>query len=699
MAACVAANPDVDDPEAYCATIMRETEDSCAGAASGGHAMAGQRWQGTIAVEGELREVENRDDDGKYVGDGRMIERGALFWDDDPMPLIWDRQDGDHTGPVVGQVERVWRDGDEVMAEGVLHTESDDEDTRTAAMRVAELITPGDDGRPPAVGVSVGLDSTDIEVRVDREALERDEAMIDAMLGDGPPPDQEVSEDGRVIVAKWSTADALEVLTAGRVRHVAVVDTASLSPAKIALAAGIGVDGAAVTVVLMAEAIVAAVAADHRDAFRDPAFGVSDSDDGRLVLQRPERPGETALYGAPLTVTDDGRVYGHAALWGRCHAGFSDRCVTAPRGGDYARFLSGQAVPGVATGPITVGTTHAKLVATMTPQQVMDHYSDSGRAVADVSIGEDRHGVWFAGRLRPGAADDDIAALRGSSLSGDWRMLGGQWRLCGLLAVNNPGFLVQRTTRADALAAAAVITSGPCDCHPYAALAAALGDGQSSAAVMLVPTADDADRLAQDGYETADTLHLTVAFMGPADELGDDVRQAVLDRADTVAGGGPGVLAAQAFAVASFNPEGDEPAEVLLVQDGDGALLDVRAAFSEYASADAHPVWFPHVTIGYDGDGDLRQAMYGLVGDVAFDRLAVAFGDDVTMLDLASGDTTDDDEDMASDDADAGDGDASAGMDADADGVAQLRGRIEALEAREARRLLGEIDTPDPVSA
>jgi hypothetical protein len=32
----------------------------------------------------------------------------------------------------------------------------------------------------------------------------------------------------------------------------------------------------------------------------------------------------------PLTVTDDGRVYGHLALWGTCHTGFDGVCIEPP---------------------------------------------------------------------------------------------------------------------------------------------------------------------------------------------------------------------------------------------------------------------------------------------------------------------------------------------------------------------------------
>jgi hypothetical protein len=253
-------------------------------------------------------------------------------------------------------------------------------------------------------------------------------------------------EDTMTTVATFDDADEVMAVTRGRIRHVAIVDTAAFADARIGL---------------VATAVVAAVGD-----YADPGFGRTGVDDARLVEQQPEGVNETVTWGCPLTVTDDGRIFGHAALWGRCHGGFRDRCVPPPRDGNgYSRFLHGNA-EGVPTGPITVGTTHASL--TLDAQASMDHYAHTGRAVADVAIGDDHLGIWVAGRIRPGTTDADIATLRGSSLSADWRLVNGRYRLIGLLAVNGPGYLVERQ------AVAAAITAGPCDCDPTEARLAAV---------------------------------------------------------------------------------------------------------------------------------------------------------------------------------------------------------------------------------
>lgn len=150
----------------------------------------------------------------------------------------------------------------------------------------------------------------------------------------------------------------------------------------------------------------------------------------------------------PLTVTDDGQVYGHAAVWGTCHVGIQGACVTPPRSFcDYARFLLGgrRTAEGeeVAVGTITLGTGHADL--RLNAAATMRHYEDTGMAVADVTMGEDAWGPWFAGAVRRGVTEPQVEELRAAKISGDWRSDEfGHLELVGLLAVNVPGFPVER---------------------------------------------------------------------------------------------------------------------------------------------------------------------------------------------------------------------------------------------------------------
>jgi hypothetical protein len=133
----------------------------------------------------------------------------------------------------------------------------------------------------------------------------------------------------------------------------------------------------------------------------------------------------------PITVLDDGRLYGHAATWGECHVGHPDVCVTPPHEDGHPYFMTGEVVTDdgsrVSVGQIITGTRHASTSAS--PARAFEHYENTGYAVADVAVGNDQH----------------VRALRASGqLSGDWRRIGGKLRLVGLLVVNVPGFPVPR---------------------------------------------------------------------------------------------------------------------------------------------------------------------------------------------------------------------------------------------------------------
>jgi hypothetical protein len=145
----------------------------------------------------------------------------------------------------------------------------------------------------------------------------------------------------------------------------------------------------------------------------------------------------------PLTVTADGRVYGHVAAWGTCHVGFKDRCVMAPRSNSGYQFFNvgsvltaeGETVP---VGRITAGTGHAAIE--FGAQPAVAHYDNTGWAAAYVHSGEDDKGIWVAGAVSPNATEEQIATLRAASVSGDWRSINGALELVGILAVNSPGF-------------------------------------------------------------------------------------------------------------------------------------------------------------------------------------------------------------------------------------------------------------------
>lgn len=168
---------------------------------------------------------------------------------------------------------------------------------------------------------------------------------------------------------------------------------------------------------------------------------------------------------SPLTITKEGRVFGHVATWGTCHVGFPGSCVTPPSSpSEYAYFLSGvvETTEGdVRVGQITFDTGHADLQANS--RKALAHYDNTGTVGADVMAGEDEHGIWVAGAVRPGVTDEQIRTMRGAKMSGDWRSIGGELEMVAVLAVNTPGFPIPRPAlaasagRQTALVAAGVV--------------------------------------------------------------------------------------------------------------------------------------------------------------------------------------------------------------------------------------------------
>lgn len=147
-----------------------------------------------------------------------------------------------------------------------------------------------------------------------------------------------------------------------------------------------------------------------------------------------------------LVIEQDGRVYGHIACWETKHIGMPG-AIRPPRSkSNYAFFATGaiQTQQGqmVDVGQITLVGGHAPIDVDV-PKAVA-HYDDTQSAVCDVSIGEDRYGIWVAGSLRPDVDDKQVRQLRASAVSGDWRPINGNLELVAVCSVNVPGFPIPR---------------------------------------------------------------------------------------------------------------------------------------------------------------------------------------------------------------------------------------------------------------
>ena len=164
----------------------------------------------------------------------------------------------------------------------------------------------------------------------------------------------------------------------------------------------------------------------------------------------------------PLTIEDDGRVYGHVAAWSTSHIGMGGRGVKPPRSASqYAYFRTGvlRTDEGdVQVGQLTLAGGHASMQASA--EEAIKHYDDTTSAVADVIAGEDQFGIWVAGALRPDLTPSQIRAFRASTPSGDWRPINGRLEMVAVCAVNVPGFPIARAITASGGVPGALVAAG-----------------------------------------------------------------------------------------------------------------------------------------------------------------------------------------------------------------------------------------------
>ena len=398
-------------------------------------AAMGARFKGVLIIEGQP------------TGDGRMIAVDALTWREPPLPLMglatathdpagFDLNDPSVMCGIIDTLTKTPGEGDTQLVEIGGNFLANDDGSYFADL-VAQLGRMGISGDVAVeetsievtevddIGFPTGMDETMTAGRVMGGTLCPFPAFEGAYVcldtGDGEIP------DAQAIPQSTATADAPPdaVLAGGQLVHLMTYEECG--------ECDLGLD-----VVTAASAPSAPPAAW----FADPAF--SDKDE-RLseILSRDGR--RENAYACPLTVTADGRVYGHIAPWGVCHTGISGQCITAPPSrADYAHFKRGQVITAegdrIRVGVLTAGAGHAN--RTVGPLDAMAHYDNTALQVAHVNIGEDDYGIWVAGSVAPGATQEQVATLRASAISGDWRKLGGQLELVAALAVNNPGFPV-----------------------------------------------------------------------------------------------------------------------------------------------------------------------------------------------------------------------------------------------------------------
>jgi hypothetical protein len=448
-------------------------------------------WSGPIGIEQQR------------TGDGRLIEANALRWDTLPVPLRWAMQDfGAHDGAyVVGKIEEIERltyeetnerlqaDGRDPLPESFSDVivvwgsgvhDLGSEYGREAYRQVKEGLTPG---------ISMDLDDiviqeedgdsfTIVEGRVraatqvaipafegariaasDVEVFDSDERLEDSLslMGDAEDVFNWVDDVGGLPpyikriekhLIKKGMSESHAIATAVNVVKKMCATGDVNFPGSQQVNAGSRAEACAA--VADWEAKKAEAKASSGDTLVASANGWTPP---REWFEDPRLDGPTGL-----TVTDDGRVYGHIALWGTCHIANPQGkhvCTQPPRSpSNYANFHLGvtQTDDGpLATGKITMDTLHAGQRLSMV--DTLHHYEHTGTVGAHVRAGEDEHGIWLAGAALPGV---DVVALRAAPISGDWRSPSGQLDMVAALSVNVPGFPVPR---AQALVAGGAIQS------------------------------------------------------------------------------------------------------------------------------------------------------------------------------------------------------------------------------------------------
>lgn len=358
-------------------------------------------WRAILAVEGSP------------TGDGRYFEPGSFTWRNLPLTLLYmPATDEGHDGSFpIGSVLTIERVEVGLGVAHIIGTGDFADSTLPEVLEAQRMVREGH-----VTGLSV-------DTILKRYRLAPFDEGVSLVTEDGqpvPPADPSLEEQYEAQDEGGAWVQIENVVTL-RVQS-AEIHAATVVPAGAFAEAQIEAVGQDARPALVAAAVTPPEL-PPAEWFRDPG------------LERP----------TALTITQDGRIFGHLAAWGTCHIGMPG-CFTPPRSAtDYALFRLGEVATtggGVAVGQITMATGHADLTASA--HRAREHYDDTGVAVADVAAGEDPHGIWIAGAVRPGLDAGQVAALRAAKLSGDWRRYNGSLEMVAALAVNVPGFPVPR---------------------------------------------------------------------------------------------------------------------------------------------------------------------------------------------------------------------------------------------------------------
>lgn len=249
------------------------------------------------------------------------------------------------------------------------------------------------------------------------------------------PIDAETLEEVPVDDVELSRAVAGEYLAGigGKIAAATIVDIPAFEEATIRLSDGEAIVASAFGI-QMRQALVASV-------------GLAPLSPPKAWFEVPEPDVPT-----PLTVTDDGQVFGHLATWNQCHGSFPGQCELAPKSrSNYKFFHLGSLLTAegdsVQVGRITVGKGNSLAGGHYWDlfggsKGAIDHYDKTGTVGAFVRAKDGRHGIWICGATRSDASPEAIRDMRANPPSGDWRWENGGLEMVAALSVPVPGYPV-----------------------------------------------------------------------------------------------------------------------------------------------------------------------------------------------------------------------------------------------------------------
>lgn len=344
-------------------------------------------------------------------GDGRKFKKGAIELRELPLPLLWQIQTGSgHDGSVVvGRIDHMERTDEGIgNAYGYF-------DTGEYGQEAERLVREGF-----LRGVSADMDKFEAAEEVEEEVVAASE---------------EGEEDKTIKKEKI-------VISKARVMAVTIVPKPAFQECKIFL------DEETDESPEEDEMIPDGIYVENVDPADAEAIVASGIIAGAIPTTPPKAWFENPKLSqpTPLTVTDDGRVFGHIAAWHVDHIGMVAGTKPPRSRSGYQYFHTGvvRTEEGVdmPVGQITLAGGHADIRASAA--EAVKHYDDTASAVIDVHAGEDQFGIWVAGSLRPGVTPEQVRALRASAPSGDWRPIRGSLELVAVCQVNVPGFPIAR---------------------------------------------------------------------------------------------------------------------------------------------------------------------------------------------------------------------------------------------------------------